>query len=225
MRLLVVEDEPDIAAALRKGLEREGYAVDAVGTGREALEAVDLTRYDLLLLDLNLPDIHGLSLLRTLRESCDDLRVLILSADKQIDTRIRGLDLGANDYLVKPFDFAELCARIRALLRRDFLQQPPALRKGRLTLDRNGRRVRYDDTEIVLTRKEFEILSYLMQHPDRTVPAEELMEHVWDENADPFSQVLRVHIYSLRRKLTQATGGRGSIATVKGVGYGLGDGF
>jgi len=224
MRLLVVEDEPDIRAALIKGLQREGYAVDGAATARDALDAIDVTRYDLILLDLNLPDLNGMSLLGTLRDAGDETRILILSAEKDLDTRIRGLDLGANDYLVKPFDFSELCARIRALLRRDFTHLPPVLAAGRLTLDRTTRRVRYDGAEIVLTRKEFEILSYLIQHPDRTISAEELMEHVWDENADPFSQVIRVHIYSLRRKLTQATGGPEPIETVKGVGYRLRDG-
>ena len=225
MRLLVVEDEPDIRSALIKGLQREGYAVDGAATGRDALDAVDATRYDLMLLDLNLPDLNGMTILTTLRDAGDETRILILSAEKDLDTRIRGLDLGANDYLVKPFDFSELSARIRALLRREFTHQPPILAAGLLTLDRATRRVRYDGTEIVLTRKEFEILSYLMQHPGRTIPAEELVEHVWDENADPFSQVLRVHIYSLRRKMTQATGGLEPIETVKGVGYRLHDGI
>jgi DNA-binding response OmpR family regulator len=221
MRLLIVEDEPDILTALQRGLKQEGYAVDAAATGEQALESIGVTDYDLILLDINLPDLSGLSIIKSLRDKHNETRIMIVSANKSIDDRIRGLDLGANDYMVKPFDFGELCAHIRALLRRNFTPEPALLVTGKLSIDQNKHRVTYDGAEIVLTKKEYEILAYLMRQNDRMISAEELLEHVWDEDADPFSQVIRVHIYSLRKKLSQATGGKETITTLKGVGYGL----
>lgn len=221
MRLLIVEDEPDILTALQRGLKQEGYAVDAAATGEQALESISVTNYDLILLDINLPDLSGLSIIKSLRDKHNETRIMIISANKSIDDRIRGLDLGANDYMVKPFDFGELCARIRAMLRRNFTPEPSLLVNGKLSIDQNKHRVTYGGAEIVLTKKEYEVLAYLMQQGRRMISAEELLEHVWDENADPFSQVIRVHIYSLRKKLSQATGGKETITTVKGVGYGL----
>lgn len=219
MRILLVEDEVPLIEALEKGLKKDGYAIDCALTGRDASELLFVNTYDLVVLDINLPDDSGLNLLKNLRERDMQVRVLILSANRSIEDRIIGLDWGANDYLTKPFDFQELKARIRALLRRDFNSKPTVLKAGGFTVDLALHRVQYEGIEIPLTLKEYSIFSYLVLHGDRIVSSEELLEHIWNEEADPFSDVMRVHIYSLRKKLSQATGGRTVIQTVKGAGY------
>lgn len=219
MRLLIVEDELDILEALEKGLKREGYAIDISGDGDEALELLSFNSYDLVVLDINLPGIDGFSILQKLREKDDDTRVIIISANREIEDRIKGLDLGANDYLVKPFDFLELKARIRALLRREFISKPTAIKEDGLCIDLSTHNVTYNDEVINLTLKEYSILKYLVQKKGRIISSEELINHVWDENADPFTTVIRVHIYSLRKKLTAISGKENLIQTIKGVGY------
>ena len=219
MRILLVEDEVPLIEALEKGLKKDGYAIDCALTGRDASELLFINNYDLVVLDINLPDDSGLNLLKSLRERDMQVRVLILSANRSIEDRIIGLDWGANDYLTKPFDFQELKARIRALLRRDFNSKPTVLKAGGFSVDLALHRVNYEGIEIPLTLKEYSIFSYLVLHGDRIVSSEELLEHIWNEEADPFSDVMRVHIYSLRKKLSQATGGLTVIQTVKGAGY------
>ncbi len=219
MRILLVEDEVPLIEALEKGLKKDGYAIDCALTGRDASELLFINSYDLVVLDINLPDDSGLNLLKGLRERDNQVRVLILSANRSIEDRIIGLDWGANDYLTKPFDFQELKARIRALLRRDFNSKPTVLKAGGFSVDLALHRVNYEGIEIPLTLKEYSIFSYLVLHGDRIVSSEELLEHIWNEEADPFSDVMRVHIYSLRKKLSQATGGLTVIQTVKGAGY------
>lgn len=219
MRILLVEDEVPLIEALEKGLKKDGYAIDCALTGRDASELLFINTYDLVVLDINLPDESGLNLLKSLRERDNQVRVLILSANRSIEDRIIGLDWGANDYLTKPFDFQELKARIRALLRRDFNSKPTVLKAGGFSVDLALHRVNYQGIEIPLTLKEYSIFSYLVLHGDRIVSSEELLEHIWNEEADPFSDVMRVHIYSLRKKLSQATGGLTVIQTVKGAGY------
>jgi len=219
MRILLVEDEVPLIEALEKGLKKDGYAIDCALTGRDASELLFINSYDLVVLDINLPDDSGLNLLKSLRERDNQVRVLILSANRSIEDRIIGLDWGANDYLTKPFDFQELKARIRALLRRDFNSKPTVLKAGGFSVDLALHRVNYEGIEIPLTLKEYSIFSYLVLHGDRIVSSEELLEHIWNEEADPFSDVMRVHIYSLRKKLSQATGGLTVIQTVKGAGY------
>ena len=217
MRLLIVEDEADIVHALQRGLKNEGYAVDVAIDGEEALEFLSVNTYDLL--DINLPGVDGFYILEKLRESDINTRVIIVSANREIEDRIKGLDLGANDYLVKPFDFLELTARIRALLRREFASKPSIINEGKLSIDLSKHKVTYDDEAINLTLKEYSLLKYLVQNKDKIISSEELINHVWDENADPFTTVIRVHVYSLRKKLTAVSGNENMIKTIKGVGY------
>ena len=219
MRLLIIEDEISILEALQKGLRKEGYAVDIISDGNEAVEYLELNSYDLVVLDINLPGIDGFSILRNLRQKDIDTRVIIISANREIEDRIRGLDLGANDYLVKPFDFQELKARIRSLLRRKFISKPNILQEAGLEINLSTLKVTYEGSDIPLTLKEYGILKYLVENKGRAVSSEELFEHVWDEHSDPFSKVIRVHIYSLRKKLVNATGKDDIITTLKGVGY------
>ncbi|MBM7787081.1 response regulator transcription factor [Tenggerimyces flavus] len=226
MRLLVVEDEEGLVSALRTGLARAGYAVDAAGTGADAIEKVATTAYDLLILDITLPDMTGLEICRRLRRgeieaaSGRDLRVLMLTARASLADRVRGLDEGADDYLTKPFALVELLARIRALLRRDVTAGSAVLEVGGLLLDSARHAAARDGRELSLTLKEFGVLRYLMSRPGHVVSAEELLEHVWDENADPFTQSVRVTVGTLRRKLT-IDGEDPLLETVIGRGYRL----
>lgn len=211
MRLLIVEDEEGLVSALRIGLQREGYAVDASLTCADAREKLAAYAYDLMLLDVNLPDGDGFELAQQVREGaivCEsgtDLRVLMLTARGGLPDRVHGLDVGADDYVVKPFALPELSARIRALLRRE-VNSPSAVAKvGDITLDSARQLVHRGEREVALTLKEFAVLRYLMSKPDHLVSAEELLTHVWDENADPFTQTVRVTVGTLRRKLTVDT--------------------
>ncbi|MFI7024089.1 response regulator transcription factor [Micromonospora sp. NPDC049900] len=226
MRLLVVEDEEDLAGALRLGLVRAGYAVDVAVDAAQTYELLLVNAYDLMLLDVNLPDEDGFAVCRAIRSGAvevaagQDLRVLMLTARGALGDRVRGLDEGADDYLVKPFALAELLARVRALLRRDTGGTGAVLTVGALTLDVARQEARRGVRELQLTRKEFGVLEYLMTHPGRVVPAEELLEHVWDANADPFTETVRVTVGTLRRKLT-GTDTEPPIETVIGRGYRL----
>jgi DNA-binding response OmpR family regulator len=225
MRLLVVEDAQDLAGALRVGLGRAGYAVDIALTGADAVAKLGVNAYDLLVLDLNLPDADGFALCRGVRDgsiagpSGVDLRILMLTARGELADRVRGLDEGADDYLVKPFALAELLARSRALLRRDHAGTS-VLTVGDLSLDDGRSTATRGDRELPLTRKEFAVLRYLMHRPGHVVSAEELLEHVWDENTDPFTQTVRVTVGTLRRKLT-GEDEQPLIETVIGRGYRL----
>jgi len=222
MRLLVVEDEEDLAEGLRVGLARTGYAVDVAGDAAQAYDRLTVNEYDLMLLDINLPDGDGFTLCRSLRNGevltpgDGDLRVLMLTARGGLDDRVRGLDEGADDYLVKPFALAELLARVRALLRRETAGSSAVLSVGALRLDAARHQVSLAGAALALTRKEFGVLEYLMTRPGRVVSSEELLEHVWDANADPFTQTVRVTVGTLRRKL-----GEGWVETVVGRGYRL----
>ena len=226
MRILVVEDEPDLAAAVARGLRRDGYAVDIAGDGGGALDRLATAEYDLVCLDLNLPDIDGRQICRTVRTDPDAIfgdeppRVLMLTARDALEDRVGGLDEGADDYLVKPFDFPELQARVRALLRRDRPQRSAALRHGLVELDEAGHTTTIGEVPIDLTAKEFALLRYFMLHPDEVISAEQLLEHVWDEHADPFTNTVRVTLSNLRRKLAAAGAGE-VIETVVGAGYRL----
>ncbi|OZE96757.1 DNA-binding response regulator [Rhodococcus sp. 15-1154-1] len=208
MRLLIVEDEEGLVSALEIGLRREGYAVDVSYTCADAGLKLATNAYDLMLLDVNLPDGDGFALAQQVRdgslvcESGTDLRVLMLTARGGLPDRVRGLDVGADDYVVKPFALMELSARIRALLRREVISPSVVARVGEITLDSARHIVRRGDREVSLTLKEFAVLRYLMSKPDHLVSAEELLTHVWDENADPFTQTVRVTVGTLRRKLT-----------------------
>ncbi len=218
MKLLIVEDEEDMRDALCYGLRRHGYAVDSAGDGAEAAELCDINCYDLVVLDLNLPGMDGMEVLRHIQALKEPVKVLILSARSELTDKIAGLDGGASDYLTKPFHFQELEARIRMLLRRSFTQTETALTWGGLCLDTNARTAAYDGSPLELTMREFAILEYLMIHMGRPVSAEELMEHVWDSEADPFSNQIKVYISVIRRKL-QAVTEEEIIRNIRGAGY------
>lgn len=221
MRILIVEDEKELSAAILKGLTKDGYAVDAVYDGEQALYECSINQYDLMILDLNLPKIDGLSVLRQIRQGNDDLKILILSARVKVADRIEGLDSGANDYLVKPFDFDELKARIRNLLRREFTQAPSKLQCGLLSMDTAAKSVFYGNEQIPLTPKEYGILEYLLVHQGKTVSAEEVTEHVWNNEFDPFSNTFRYHIHTLKKKLSAVSNVKNLIQTIRGQGYRL----
>ncbi|GGK07734.1 DNA-binding response regulator [Streptomyces camponoticapitis] len=201
MRILAVEDEADLVAALRVGLVRAGYAVDWAGDVDSALEKLSVNDYDLVLLDLMLPDGDGFSVCRAIRAAPGGPRILMLTARDRLADRVRGLDEGADDYLVKPFALPELLARIRALLRRED-SGTSVVTVGELRLDTARFEAFRGERPLRLTSKEFGVLHYLMTRPGRVVPAEELLEHVWDEHADPFTNTVRVTVGSLRRKVT-----------------------
>lgn len=218
MRLLIVEDEEDMRDALCYGLRKHGYAVDSAGDGAEAVDLCDINCYDLVVLDLNLPGMDGMEVLRHIQSLKEPAKVLILSARSELTDKIAGLDEGASDYLTKPFHFQELEARIRMLLRRSFTQAEAALTQGGLCLDTNAKKAAYGGVPLEFTMREFAILEYLMTNRGRPVSAEELMEHVWDSEADPFSNQVKVYISVIRRKL-QAVTEEEIIRNIRGAGY------
>jgi DNA-binding response OmpR family regulator len=223
MRVLVVEDEPDLADAVARGLRREGYAVDVAYDGDEALDKATVNAYDVICLDLNLPGVDGIEVVRRIRadqERQPPPRVLMLTARDGTGDRVVGLDEGADDYLVKPFEFDELTARLRALLRRDAGRSGALLRAGDIELDAARHEARRAGRPLALTPKEFALLRYFMSRAGQVLSQEDLLEHVWDENADPFTNTVRVTVMTLRRKLADA-GEDQPIETVVGRGYRL----
>lgn len=226
MRVLVVEDERDLARALSAGIRRDGYAVDTAFSGLDALDKLSAAPYDIVCLDLNLPDIDGREVCRRIRggeerlDESDAPRVIMLTARDSLADRVAGLDDGADDYLVKPFDLSELLARLRALSRRRSLHTGAAVEIGPLRLDPRRREVAADGALIDLTSREFALLRYFMLHPGEVLGAERLLDHVWDENIDPFTNTVRVTISKLRKKLADA-GHPELIETIVGSGYRL----
>jgi DNA-binding response OmpR family regulator len=225
MRILVVEDEHDLADAIVRGLRNDGYATDVAYDGEEALAKIEVNDYDLICLDLNLPGVDGLSIARAIRGGevvlpGEQPRILMLTARGEASDRIGGLDEGADDYVVKPFDFDELRARIRALLRRDAGRSSALLQVGSLALDTARHEAHRNGTQLSLSPKEFALLRYFMTRPGAVLSQEDLLEHVWDENADPFTKTVRVTVMTLRRKL-EAAGDTQPIETVVGSGYRL----
>lgn len=218
MKLLLVEDEELLSKSVAKGLRLLGYAVDCAFDGEEALYLYELNDYDLMILDLNLPKLSGMEVLRRIREQDSDFRILILSARNTLEDKITGLDGGSNDYLTKPFDFRELEVRIRSLLRRNFTTRDTVLRCGSLRMDTAAREVWCGEEKVDLTRKEYALFEYLLTHTGKTVSAEELIEHAWDSESDLFSNSFRFHIHSLRKKL-EAAGAKDCIETQRGQGY------
>ncbi len=215
MRVLVAEDHRRLANALAEGLRREGIAVDVAFDGMDALAHVAVNRYDVVLLDRDLPGVHGDQVCRTLVADGSETRVLMLTAASTIRDRIEGLGLGADDYLSKPFDFDELVARVRALARRSSPALPPTLVNGDLTLDPARRAATRDQRRLALSPKEFAVLEYLLAADGRVVSAEELLERVWDEAANPFTSTVKTTIGRLRAKL----GDPPLIETVRDGGY------
>jgi two-component system OmpR family response regulator len=218
MRLLVVEDDVKLVRALERGLMQEGYAVDVARTGDAALDHATRRPYDAVILDLMLPGVDGFTVCRALRDRDRWFPVLMLTARGDVGDRIRGLDSGADDYLVKPFDFGELLARLRALIRRGPSERPPVLEVGDLRFDRDARTVTRGGREVDLTPREFGLLEFLAAHAGQVVSRTELLEHVWDEHEDASPNLVDVYVGYLRRKLEQPSGPR-LIRTVRGVGF------
>ena len=216
MRLLLVEDSDRLRRWLSRGLRREGYAVDVAADGNEGLWSASENTYDVIILDLMLPGIDGLTLLRTLRERGNATHVIILSAKDMVEDRVQGLSLGADDYLVKPFSFAELCARVQALVRRSYGSKSPMLRVGELTVDTGSRQVRRSGQPVVLTSREYGLMELLVRRAGEVVSRRELWEHLYEFDSETASNVIEVMIYSLRRKLGD---GADLIKTRRGQGY------
>ena len=206
MRILVIEDERALCETIVRSLKRLAYSVDFCYDGNKANELLGMEKYDLVLLDLNLPGADGMTVLRTLRQTDKDTGVLILSARCEVADKVEGLDAGANDYLTKPFHLEELEARIRSLTRRRFTQNNVVLNCGKVAFDTKARVAVADGQELSLTRKEIGILEYLLLNQGRPVSQEELLDHVWDNSVDNFSNSIRVHISALRKKLRAALG-------------------
>jgi DNA-binding response OmpR family regulator len=219
MRVLVTEDDEVLAAAVASGLRREGMAVDVALDGAAALERLAVSRYDVVVLDRDLPGVPGDDVCRSIAAGGSQSRVLMLTAAWSVQERVEGLDLGADDYLPKPFDFAELVARVRALGRRAAAPLPPSLSCGDLSLDPARRVAVRAGRRLALTTKELAVLEYLLAADGRPVPAEELLERVWDEAADPFTSTVKTTIGRLRAKL----GDPPVIQTVRDSGYRIGE--
>jgi DNA-binding response OmpR family regulator len=217
VRVLIVEDEQVLADAIATGLRRAAMAVDVAYDGAGALERTSVNDYDVVVLDRDIPQVHGDEVCRQLAASGTSARIIMLTAAGELDDKVTGLALGADDYLAKPFAFAELMARVRALGRRSSPPLPPVLERAGVRLDPNHREVTRDGQPIVLTNKEFAVLEVLMRAQGTVVSAEHLLEKAWDEYIDPFTNVVRVTIMTLRRKL----GDPPVIETVPGVGYRL----
>jgi DNA-binding response OmpR family regulator len=229
MRILVVEDEVDLADAIATGLRREGYAVDVANDVTGAIDRLTVSAYDLITLDLNLPDGDGLELAQRVRDDPElspapdepAPRILMLTARDGVGERVVGLDRGADDYLIKPFAFTELSARVRSLLRRDAGRSGAVMTVGELRLDTARFEATRSGTLLDLTAKEFALLRYFMAHCGDVLSQERLLEHVWDENTDPFTNTVRVTVGTLRRKLTRDDDPEPPIETVIGAGYRL----
>jgi len=216
-----VEDEPDLAEAVARGLRRHGYAVDIAFDGEQGRSLATVYDYDLIVLDLNLPGLDGLEVCREVRRERPAVLVLMLTASARPADRVLGLNEGADDYLVKPFHFEELVARVGALLRRDLRVRTPVLSAGDLRLDPAARLAWRNRERLDLTGKEFGVLEYLMRRPGEVVSQEALLEHVWDANANPFTNTVRVHINSLRRRLGDDAASPRYLETLPGQGYRL----
>jgi two-component system, OmpR family, response regulator len=216
VRLLVVDDEERLLAALRRGLTAEGFVVSTAGDGEEGLQLARFGDFDAVVLDVMLPRLSGYEVVRRLRAEENWVPVLMLSAKDGEYDQADGLDEGADDYLIKPFSFVVLLARLRALLRRGVVARPPVLQVGDLRLDPSSREVSLDEVPVALTPREYLLLEYLMRHPGRAVGKEELLSHVWDSAEDLATNVVEVYIGYLRRKL-----GSERFATVRGAGYRL----
>ena len=224
MRLLIIEDDIQLADEMKIGLARQGFTVDIANTGLDGAEKAYVTDYDAVLLDLNLPDKDGLEILSYLRSHDRNMPVLVVSARDAIKDRASGLDLGADDYIVKPFDFVELTSRIRAVVRRFYGRTNPQITIGSLSINPASQTALWKNDVIPLSAKEFDILLYLAEKHPEIVSSENIIEHTYNEDFDLFSSVLRVHISNLRKKL-QAASGQNLLITIKRKGYCLWNGI
>lgn len=218
MRILVVDDDKNLCCTIKRGLEENAFAVDCVHNGDDGLYYASSTPYDLIILDVMMPLKSGFEVCRELRLKKDDTPVLMLTAKDEIEDRVTGLDLGADDYLIKPFDFSELLARIRALLRRKGKSRSPKLKIGDLSLNTVTREVRWKGNLVELTTKEFVILQYLMRNPDAVVTRSMIEAHAWDYDFDSISNLVDVYIRRIRQKIDPEAGKK-IITTVRGAGY------
>jgi len=218
MRVLVIEDNIELANSMRKGLEKMNFKVDISNTGEEGEEKASINEYDAVLLDLNLPDIDGIEVLRCLRKESLNTPIIIITARDDVSDLAIGLDNGADDYITKPFQLLEVRARIHAVIRRFHGRTNPIINIGTLKLNPVNRTVYIDEKEVILAIKEFDILEYICYKHPAVVSSEEIVEHVYDENFDPFSSVLRVHISRLKNKLKNVQG-QEVLVNVRGKGY------
>lgn len=218
MRILIVEDEPDLLDALKKQLQSSGYSVDACGNGLDAEDYLKMATYDAVVLDIMLPGIDGLTLLKKMRAEGNTTHVLLLTALDSIENKVNGLDAGADDYLVKPFAYDELLARLRVLLRRHSGQTTNVLEYGGLVMDLNSRTVTRDGTEITLSSKEFAVLEYLLRNPGRVLSRDKIENHVWNYDFEGGSNVVDVYIRYLRKKIDNGFNKK-LLHTIRGAGY------
>lgn len=218
MRLLVIEDNIELSNSMKKGLENMNFKVDISNTGEEGEEKASINEYDVILLDLNLPDTDGIEVLKYLRKKSIDTPIIIIIARDNVSDLAIGLDNGADDYITKPFQLLEVRARIHAVIRRFHGRTNPIINIGTLKLNPVKRTVYIDDKEVILAIKEFDILEYICYKHPAVVSSEEIVEHVYDENFDPFSSVLRVHISRLKNKLKNVQG-QEVLVNVRGKGY------
>jgi DNA-binding response OmpR family regulator len=224
MRILIVEDEHKIASAIKKGLEQERYAVDVAYTGSEGYDLASSEDYDLIILDLMLPDMSGIEICKKLRDKAIQTPILILTAKGQVQDKVEGLDAGADDYLTKPFSFEELLARIRALIRRPKEALNTQLTVSDLTLDTKLFQVKRNGVEVKLSSKEFSLLEYLMRNSERIITKEQIMNHVWDYDSDILPNTVEVYIKNIRNKIDITFSKENPlIHTVRGFGYKIGE--
>jgi DNA-binding response OmpR family regulator len=221
MKILLVEDHTRLADVTKRALVQDGYVVDIAGDGQVALDMFDINEYDLVVLDVMLPQVDGLTVCRTIRKINVNVPIIMLTARDGLNDRIEGLDVGADDYLVKPFSFDELSARIRALLRRGQKADATILKVGSLELNPATKSVMVHDNVLNLTAKEFTLLHYFMRHNNRVISKNELLEHVWDMNYDGLSNVVETYVRYLRQKIKLAGGDNDSIETLRNLGYRL----
>jgi heavy metal response regulator len=218
MRILVIEDEKKVANFIKKGLEEEHYAVDTAYNGETGLYMTEVNEYDLVVLDLMIPKIDGLEVLKRIRGNKNSVPILVLTAKDTVEDIVRGLDLGCDDYLTKPFEFKEFLARIRALLRREKVEKEPALKIADLTLSLVTHKVMRKGKEIELTSKEYALLEYFMRNPDKVLTRTMISEHVWDYHFDSMTNVIDVYMNYLRKKIDKGFEPK-LIHTIRGVGY------
>lgn len=221
MQLLLVEDQKRLAGLLKRSLIEDGYAVDVASDGQEAIDKFDINNYDLIILDIMLPIKDGIEVCQEIRRSNTDIPILMLTALDGVDDRIKGLDSGADDYLVKPFSDGELSARVRALLRRSGNGRPTILTIGELVLNPATKNVTYKGTLLPLTAKEYTLLSYFMYHAGELLSKNDLLEHVWDMNYDGLSNVVETYVRYLRKRLRDVDSSKELITTVRNLGYRL----
>lgn len=221
MQLLLAEDQKRLAGLLRRSLIEDGYAVDIASDGQEAIDKFDINNYDLIILDIMLPIKDGIEVCQEIRRSNTDIPILMLTALDGVDDRIKGLDSGADDYLVKPFSDGELSARVRALLRRSGNGRPTILTIGELVLNPATKNVTYKGTLLPLTAKEYTLLSYFMYHAGELLSKNDLLEHVWDMNYDGLSNVVETYVRYLRKRLRDVDSSKELITTVRNLGYRL----